>query len=116
MDMKLLTLMTLLAIATHVPKTKAKPISLMERCLCNSTLNKPAQRFVKELKEIKVMYKPSCPLQVIGKLKNNRRVCIDPATKWLQKYLKKTIDNLRNPKRLSSNDDDGEDNNIKKKE
>ncbi|CAB1344468.1 unnamed protein product, partial [Coregonus sp. 'balchen'] len=59
----------------------AKPISLVERCWCRSTLNTVPQRSIRELK---FLHTPNCPFQVIAKLKNNREVCINPETKWLQ--------------------------------
>ncbi|CAL8331461.1 unnamed protein product [Merluccius merluccius] len=66
----------------------AKPISLVERCWCRSTLNTVPQRSIKELM---FLHTPNCPFQVIAKLKNNREVCINPETKWLQQYLKNAI-------------------------
>uniref|UniRef100_A0AAQ6IK66 Stromal cell-derived factor 1 n=1 Tax=Anabas testudineus TaxID=64144 RepID=A0AAQ6IK66_ANATE len=66
----------------------AKPISLVERCWCRSTLNTVPQRSIKELK---FLHTPNCPFQVIAKLKSNREVCINPETKWLQQYLKNAI-------------------------
>ncbi|TWW59608.1 Stromal cell-derived factor 1, partial [Takifugu flavidus] len=126
MDVKLLPLMVLLAVSTRVPTSSAKPISLVERCWCRSTLNTVPQRSIKELK---FLHTPNCPFQVISgaicscvgnkagrggggeeeaawptglnqgpaeklrcaKLKNNREVCINPETKWLQQYLKNAI-------------------------
>ncbi|PWA14892.1 hypothetical protein CCH79_00014251 [Gambusia affinis] len=69
-------------------KVSAKPISLVERCWCRTTLNTVSQRSIKELK---FLHTPNCPFQVIAKLKNNREVCINPETKWLQGYLKNAI-------------------------
>uniref|UniRef100_A0A3Q3XMH7 Stromal cell-derived factor 1 n=1 Tax=Mola mola TaxID=94237 RepID=A0A3Q3XMH7_MOLML len=81
MDVKMLALMALLAVATHGPTSDAKPISLVERCWCRTTHNTVPQRSIKELK---FLHTPNCPFQVIAKLKSNREVCINPDTKWLQ--------------------------------
>lgn len=40
----------------------AKPISLVERCWCRSTLNTVPQRSIKELK---FLHTPNCPFQVM---------------------------------------------------
>nr|AXF84162.1 chemokine ligand 12b [Ctenopharyngodon idella] len=125
MDSKVLALVALLTLAIWSPETDAKPISLVERCWCRSTLNTVPQR---SIREIKFLHTPSCPFQVIiwyyfsglefikpnhlypvgnkkpkryrgsrlqglesAKLKNNREVCINPKTKWLQQYLKNAI-------------------------
>ncbi|XP_077936801.1 stromal cell-derived factor 1-like [Gasterosteus aculeatus] len=69
MDVKLLALMALMAVATHVPTSNAKPISLVERCWCRSTLNTVPQRSIKELK---FLHTPNCPFQVMVK-KSRRR-------------------------------------------
>uniref|UniRef100_A0A674MV85 Stromal cell-derived factor 1 n=1 Tax=Takifugu rubripes TaxID=31033 RepID=A0A674MV85_TAKRU len=74
----------------------AKPISLVERCWCRSTLNTVPQRSIKELK---FLHTPNCPFQVIAKLKNNREVCINPETKWLQQYLKNAINKVKKNRR-----------------
>uniref|UniRef100_A0A1A8H709 Stromal cell-derived factor 1 n=1 Tax=Nothobranchius korthausae TaxID=1143690 RepID=A0A1A8H709_9TELE len=100
MDLKLLPLMLLLAITTHVPTSDAKPISLVERCRCRSTLNTVPQRAIKELK---FLHTPNCPFQVIAKLKSNREVCINPETKWLQQYLKNAINKVKKSKRRNNN-------------
>ncbi|TNN57542.1 Stromal cell-derived factor 1 [Liparis tanakae] len=65
MDVKLLALMALMAVATHVPTSSAKPISLVERCWCRSTLNTVPQRSIKELK---FLHTPNCPFQVIHEI------------------------------------------------
>ncbi|XP_056266175.1 chemokine (C-X-C motif) ligand 12b (stromal cell-derived factor 1) [Pseudoliparis swirei] len=96
MDVKLLALMALMAVATHVPTSSAKPISLVERCWCRSTLNTVRQRSIKELK---FLHTPNCPFQVIAKLRNNREVCINPETKWLQQYLKNAINKVKKSRR-----------------
>lgn len=99
MDVKLLLLVALLALATHTPTTDAKPISLVERCWCRSTLNTVPQRSIRELK---FLHTPNCPFQVIAKLKNNREVCINPETKWLQQYLKNAINKVKKSRRRNN--------------
>ncbi|XP_075884587.1 stromal cell-derived factor 1-like [Nelusetta ayraudi] len=99
MDVKLLVLLSLLAVTTHVPSSTAKPISLVERCWCRSTLNTVPQRSIKELK---FLHTPNCPFQVIAKLKNNREVCINPETKWLQRYLKNAINKVKKNRRRNN--------------
>lgn len=96
MDVKLLALMTLLAVAMQLPTANAKPISLVERCWCRTTLSTVSRRSIKELK---FLHTPNCPFQVIAKLKNNREVCINPETKWLQQYLKNAINKVKRSKR-----------------
>uniref|UniRef100_A0A8C9YT28 Stromal cell-derived factor 1 n=1 Tax=Sander lucioperca TaxID=283035 RepID=A0A8C9YT28_SANLU len=85
---KLFFFITLMLICFPCCVFAAKPISLVERCYCRSTLNTVPQRSIKELK---FLHTPNCPFQVIAKLKNNREVCINPETKWLQQYLKNAI-------------------------
>uniref|UniRef100_A0A8K9XZL4 Stromal cell-derived factor 1 n=1 Tax=Oncorhynchus mykiss TaxID=8022 RepID=A0A8K9XZL4_ONCMY len=68
--------------------SSAKPISLVERCWCRSTVNTVPQRNIRELK---FLHTPNCPFQVIAKLKNHKEVCINPETKWLQQYLKNAL-------------------------
>ncbi|XP_031175652.2 stromal cell-derived factor 1-like [Sander lucioperca] len=99
MDVKLLTLMALLSVATWVPTSNAKPISLQERCSCRSTLNTVPEHSVKALKFLNT---PNCPFQVIAKLKNNREVCINPETMWLQQYLKNGINKVKKSRRLNN--------------
>ncbi|CAL1601783.1 unnamed protein product [Knipowitschia caucasica] len=99
MDLKLLPLVVLLVLATHAPLTNAKPISLVERCWCRSTLNTVPQRSIRELK---FLHTPNCPFQVIAKLKNNREVCINPETKWLQQYLKNAINKVKKSRRRNN--------------
>ncbi|XP_077207127.1 stromal cell-derived factor 1 isoform X1 [Paroedura picta] len=66
-----------------------KPISLTYRCPCRFFESKVAKSHIKHLKILTV---PSCPLQVIAKLKNsNKQICIDPKLKWLQGYLEKYL-------------------------
>ncbi|XP_056125772.1 chemokine (C-X-C motif) ligand 12b (stromal cell-derived factor 1) [Rhinichthys klamathensis goyatoka] len=98
MDSKVLALVALLTLAIRSPETDAKPISLVERCWCRSTLNTVPQR---SIREIKFLHTPSCPFQVIAKLKNNREVCINPKTKWLQQYLKNAINKIKKSKKRS---------------
>lgn len=100
MDVKLMLLLAaLLALATHTPTNDAKPISLVERCWCRSTLNTVPQRSIRELK---FLHTPNCPFQVIAKLKNNREVCINPETKWLQQYLKNAINKVKKSRRRNN--------------
>ncbi|XP_064818008.1 chemokine (C-X-C motif) ligand 12b (stromal cell-derived factor 1) [Oncorhynchus masou masou] len=96
MDVKVLAVLALLAVAMDVPPSMAKPISLVERCWCRSTLNTVPQRSIRELK---FLHTPNCPFQVIAKLKNNREVCINPETKWLQTYLKNAINKVKKSRR-----------------
>ncbi|KAL1005754.1 hypothetical protein UPYG_G00063550 [Umbra pygmaea] len=96
MDVKVLALLTLLSLAMDIPLSTAKPISLVERCWCRSTLNTIPQRSIKELK---FLHTPNCPFQVIAKLKNNKEVCINPETKWLQTYLKNAINKVKKSRR-----------------
>ncbi|KAI5088924.1 chemokine (C-X-C motif) ligand 12b (stromal cell-derived factor 1) precursor [Silurus meridionalis] len=84
-------MMLFLVVSMKDSETEAKPISLLERCWCRSTLNTVPQR---SIREIKFLHTPHCPFQVIAKLKNNREVCINPKTKWLQQYLKNAISNF----------------------
>ncbi|XP_051549506.1 stromal cell-derived factor 1-like [Myxocyprinus asiaticus] len=98
MDSKAVMLVALLMVAIWSTETKAKPISLVERCWCRSTLNTVPQR---SIREIKFLHTPSCPFQVIAKLKNNREVCINPKTKWLQQYLKNAINKIKKSKERS---------------
>ncbi|XP_030637398.1 chemokine (C-X-C motif) ligand 12b (stromal cell-derived factor 1) [Chanos chanos] len=99
MDVKVLAVMVLLTVITHSPQITAKPISLVERCWCRSTLNTVPQR---NIREIKFLHTPNCPFQVIAKLKNNREVCINPKTKWLQQYLKNAINKIKKSRKRSN--------------
>ncbi|XP_051977747.1 stromal cell-derived factor 1-like [Xyrauchen texanus] len=98
MDSKVVTLVALVMVTIWSHETDAKPISLVERCWCRSTLNTVPQR---SIREIKFLHTPSCPFQVIAKLKNNREVCINPKTKWLQQYLKNAINKIKKSKKRS---------------
>uniref|UniRef100_H3BX75 Stromal cell-derived factor 1 n=1 Tax=Tetraodon nigroviridis TaxID=99883 RepID=H3BX75_TETNG len=95
-ELKIIPLIAIIAIAAKSPVWPAKPISLVERCWCRSTLNTVPQRSIKELK---FLHTPNCPFQVIAKLKNNREVCINPETKWLQQYLKNAINKVKKNRR-----------------
>ncbi|KAK0137945.1 Stromal cell-derived factor 1 [Merluccius polli] len=77
----------LLSTATMTPK----PISLVERCYCRSTVNSLPRGIIRELRFIQ---SPNCPFQVIAKLKTNKEVCVDPDMPWLQHYLKNAIRRL----------------------
>ncbi|XP_039642589.1 stromal cell-derived factor 1-like [Perca fluviatilis] len=96
MDVKLLALMALLSVATRLLTSNAKPISLQQRCSCHSILNTVPKRYVKALEFLHI---PNCPFQVIAKLKDNRKVCINPETKWLQQYLNNDIDKVKTSSR-----------------
>ncbi|XP_060767110.1 chemokine (C-X-C motif) ligand 12b (stromal cell-derived factor 1) [Neoarius graeffei] len=96
MDVRVVVMMLFLIVITKDSKTEAKPISLLERCWCRSTLNTVPQR---NIREIKFLHTPHCPFQVIAKLKNNREVCINPKTKWLQQYLRNAINKIKKAKR-----------------
>ncbi|XP_014009847.1 stromal cell-derived factor 1 [Salmo salar] len=98
MDLKLLAVMSVLAVATYIPFAQAKPISMMERCWCRSTVNTVPQRNIRELK---FLHTPNCPFQVIAKLKNHKEVCINPETKWLQQYLKNALNKMKKAKQTN---------------
>uniref|UniRef100_A0AAZ3PYJ6 Chromo domain-containing protein n=1 Tax=Oncorhynchus tshawytscha TaxID=74940 RepID=A0AAZ3PYJ6_ONCTS len=63
MDLKYLAVMAVLAVATYAPFSQAKPISLVERCWCRSTVNTVPQRNIRELK---FLHTPNCPFQVMS--------------------------------------------------
>ncbi|KAG5855312.1 chemokine (C-X-C motif) ligand 12b (stromal cell-derived factor 1) isoform X1 [Anguilla anguilla] len=96
MDLKALAVITLLTAVMYTQMSHGKPISLVERCWCRSTHNTVPQRSIRELKFLQT---PNCPFQVIAKLKNNREVCINPETKWLQQYLKNALNKMKRSKR-----------------
>ncbi|XP_020324236.2 stromal cell-derived factor 1-like [Oncorhynchus kisutch] len=98
MDLKYLAVMAVLAVATYAPFSQAKPISLVERCWCRSTVNTVPQRNIRELK---FLHTPNCPFQVIAKLKNHKEVCINPETKWLQQYLKNALNKMKTSKQTN---------------
>uniref|UniRef100_A0A665UI86 Chemokine interleukin-8-like domain-containing protein n=2 Tax=Echeneis naucrates TaxID=173247 RepID=A0A665UI86_ECHNA len=88
MDVKLWTLVAALALVTYAPPSQAKPISLVERCYCRSTVTNLPRSYIRELRFI---HTPNCPFQVIAKLKTNKEVCVNPEIRWLQQYLKNAI-------------------------
>ncbi|XP_062375022.1 chemokine (C-X-C motif) ligand 12a (stromal cell-derived factor 1) [Sardina pilchardus] len=95
MDLKVLVLLAVLAVTMYAPVSHAKPISLVERCWCRSTVNTVSQRSIRELK---FLHTPNCAFQVIAKLKNGKEVCVNPDTKWLQTYLKNAINKMKKAK------------------
>nr|XP_033956195.1 chemokine (C-X-C motif) ligand 12a (stromal cell-derived factor 1) [Pseudochaenichthys georgianus] len=92
MDMKLLALMAALMVVIYAPPSQAKPISLVERCYCRSTVNSLPRGYIRELRFI---HTPNCPFQVIAKLKSNKEVCVNPDIPWLQQYLKNAIKRMK---------------------
>ncbi|KAJ4949502.1 hypothetical protein JOQ06_021017 [Pogonophryne albipinna] len=92
MDMKLLALLAALMVVIYAPPSQAKPISLVERCYCRSTVNSLPRGYIRELRFI---HTPNCPFQVIAKLKSNKEVCVNPEIPWLQKYLKNAIKRMK---------------------
>uniref|UniRef100_A0A3Q3FJ54 Stromal cell-derived factor 1 n=1 Tax=Labrus bergylta TaxID=56723 RepID=A0A3Q3FJ54_9LABR len=97
LQLKVIVVLTFLT--SYLPSRTPKPISLVERCWCRSTLNTVPQRSIRELK---FLHTPNCPFQVIAKLKNNREVCINPETKWLQQYLKNAINKVKKSRRRNN--------------
>ncbi|XP_042357889.1 chemokine (C-X-C motif) ligand 12a (stromal cell-derived factor 1) [Plectropomus leopardus] len=95
MNMKLLALVAALAVVIYAPPSQAKPISLVERCYCRSTVNSVPRNFIRELRFIQT---PNCPFQVIAKLKTNKEVCVNPEIRWLQQYLKNAINKMKKSK------------------
>uniref|UniRef100_A0A3B3CZQ4 Chemokine (C-X-C motif) ligand 12a (stromal cell-derived factor 1) n=1 Tax=Oryzias melastigma TaxID=30732 RepID=A0A3B3CZQ4_ORYME len=73
----------------------AKPISLVERCSCRSTVNNIPKGYIRELKFI---HTPNCPFQVIAKLKTNKEVCVNPEVRWLKQYLKNALNKMKKAK------------------
>ncbi|XP_077469311.1 chemokine (C-X-C motif) ligand 12a (stromal cell-derived factor 1) [Stigmatopora argus] len=98
MDVKLLAVATALILLTYAPPLQAKPISLVERCYCRSTVNSLPRGYIRELRFI---HTPNCPFQVIAKLKTNKEVCVNPEIRWLQQYLKNAINKMKKSKRHS---------------
>ncbi|KAI4812561.1 hypothetical protein KUCAC02_023937 [Chaenocephalus aceratus] len=92
MDIKLLALMAALMVVIYAPPSQAKPISLVERCYCRSTVNSLPRGYIRELRFI---HTPNCPFQVIAKLKSNKEVCVNPDIPWLQQYLKNAIKRMK---------------------
>lgn len=99
MDLKVIVVFALMAVVIHAPVSNAKPISLVERCWCRSTVNTVPQRSIRELK---FLHTPNCPFQVIAKLKSNKEVCINPETKWLQQYLKNALNKMKKAQQQSN--------------
>ncbi|KAM3862934.1 chemokine (C-X-C motif) ligand 12a (stromal cell-derived factor 1) [Diretmus argenteus] len=95
MDVKLLAVVTVLTVAMYAPPSQAKPISLVERCYCRSTVSSLPRSIIRELKFI---HTPNCPFQVIAKLKTNKEVCVNPEIRWLQQYLKNAINKMKKSK------------------
>ncbi|KAA8583849.1 hypothetical protein FQN60_015057 [Etheostoma spectabile] len=98
MDMKLLAVVAALTVVIYAPPTQAKPISLVERCYCRSTVNNLPRGYIRELRFI---HTPNCPFQVIAKLKSNKEVCVNPEIRWLQQYLKNAINKLKKSKQVN---------------
>ncbi|KAL7877779.1 hypothetical protein SRHO_G00044220 [Serrasalmus rhombeus] len=99
MELKAVLVAALVAVAVYGTISHAKPISLVERCWCRSTVNTVPQRNIRELKFV---HTPNCPFQVIAKLKNNKEVCINPETKWLQQYLKNALEKMKKAKQQTN--------------
>ncbi|XP_034271658.1 stromal cell-derived factor 1-like [Pantherophis guttatus] len=86
MDRRPLALLLLLLLAA-LPGTRGKPISLTYRCPCRYFESHVAKS---QLKHLKILTVPGCPLQVIARLKNSsKQICIDSKLKWIQEYLEK---------------------------
>ncbi|KPP68015.1 stromal cell-derived factor 1-like [Scleropages formosus] len=122
MDPRLFALSALLALAVYAHVSAAKPISLVERCWCRSTVNSVSPRSIRELKfvqtancPIQVMYvihvlfkcplltrlPQACPLfpaAGIAKLKSSKEVCINPDLKWLQQYVRNVVNKAKKTK------------------
>ncbi|XP_066548954.1 chemokine (C-X-C motif) ligand 12a (stromal cell-derived factor 1) isoform X2 [Amia ocellicauda] len=88
MDLKVIAVVTLLMVTMCIHVSHAKPFSLGERCWCRSSENTVPKSSIKQLKFLNT---PNCPFQVIATLKNNKEVCINPQTLWLQQYLKNAL-------------------------
>ncbi|XP_020777142.1 chemokine (C-X-C motif) ligand 12a (stromal cell-derived factor 1) [Boleophthalmus pectinirostris] len=95
MDLKLLAVVATLMLIAHAPESEGKPISLVERCYCRSTVNNISKFHIRELRFIQT---PNCPFQVIAKLKNNKEVCVNPEIRWLQQYLQNAINKMKKSK------------------
>ncbi|GAA6107373.1 chemokine (C-X-C motif) ligand 12a (stromal cell-derived factor 1) [Tachysurus ichikawai] len=95
MDVKLVLVAVLLTVTINGSISDAKPISLVERCWCRSTVTTVPQRNIRELKFV---HTPNCPFQVIAKLKSNKEVCLNPETKWLQQYIEKALEKMKKAK------------------
>ncbi|XP_033835870.1 chemokine (C-X-C motif) ligand 12a (stromal cell-derived factor 1) [Periophthalmus magnuspinnatus] len=95
MDLKLFAGVATLMLIAHAPESEGKPISLVERCYCRSTVNSLPRSFIRELRFIQT---PNCPFQVVAKLKTNKEVCVNPEIRWLQQYLKNAINKMKKSK------------------
>ncbi|XP_074531587.1 chemokine (C-X-C motif) ligand 12a (stromal cell-derived factor 1) [Halichoeres trimaculatus] len=95
MDVKLLAVAAALMVLMYAPPSQAKPISLVERCYCRSTVSNLPRSYIRELRFIST---PNCPFQVIAKLKTNKEVCVNPEIRWLQQYLKNAINKMKKSK------------------
>ncbi|XP_077438084.1 chemokine (C-X-C motif) ligand 12a (stromal cell-derived factor 1) [Vanacampus margaritifer] len=98
MDVKLLAVVAALTLLANVSVSQAKPISLVERCYCRSTVNSLPRGYIRELRFI---HTPNCPFQVIAKLKSNKEVCVNPEIRWLQQYLKNAINKMKKSKKVN---------------
>ncbi|XP_077351288.1 chemokine (C-X-C motif) ligand 12a (stromal cell-derived factor 1) [Festucalex cinctus] len=98
MDVKLLAVVAVLTLVANVSVSQAKPISLVERCYCRSTVNSLPRGYIRELRFI---HTPNCPFQVIAKLKTNKEVCVNPEIRWLQQYLKNAINKMKKSKKVN---------------
>ncbi|XP_056148432.1 chemokine (C-X-C motif) ligand 12a (stromal cell-derived factor 1) [Lampris incognitus] len=98
MDLTVLLVVGFLAVASHAPPAEAKPISLVERCYCRSTVSSLPRGIIRELKFI---HTPNCPFQVIAKLKTNKEVCVNPEIRWLQQYLRNAISKMKKSKKAN---------------
>ncbi|CAB1424820.1 unnamed protein product [Pleuronectes platessa] len=97
MDIKVLALVAALTVVTYAP-AQAKPISLVERCYCRSTVNNLPRVYIRELRFINT---PNCPFQVIAKLKSNKEVCVNPEVRWLKQYMRNAINKMRKNKQAN---------------
>ncbi|KAK2852664.1 hypothetical protein Q7C36_007865 [Tachysurus vachellii] len=95
MDVKVILVAVLVTVTICGTVSDAKPISLVERCWCRSTVSTVSQRNIRELKFV---HTPNCPFQVIAKLKNNKEVCLNPETKWLHQYIEKALEKMKKAK------------------
>ncbi|KAM6916599.1 chemokine (C-X-C motif) ligand 12a (stromal cell-derived factor 1) [Xenentodon cancila] len=95
MDVKLLTVVAALTVVMYAPPSQAKPISLVERCYCHTTVDSIPRGVIRELRFI---HTPNCPFQVIAKLKTKKVVCVNPEIQWLQQYLKNAMNKMKKSK------------------
>ncbi|XP_032082767.1 stromal cell-derived factor 1 [Thamnophis elegans] len=86
MDRRPLALLLLLLLAA-LHGSRGKPISLTYRCPCRYFESHVSKS---QIKHLKILTVPGCPLQVIARLKNSsKQICIDSKLKWIQEYLEK---------------------------